>query len=71
MATRQTDVSTSVIQIPATPTTPIIRNRREMRGFMIVWKYNYEKEIARYRHKVYKCIIAMLWNILTRYQGGV
>ena len=38
LVTRQTDVSTSVIQIPATPppTTPIIPNRREMRGFAIV-----------------------------------
>ena len=37
LATRQTDVSTSVIQIPTTTTTPpIIPNRREMRGFVIV-----------------------------------
>ena len=39
LATRQTDVSTSVIQIPATPPpspTPIFSNRREMRGFVIV-----------------------------------
>ena len=39
LATRQTDVSTSVIQIPATTTTPpppIIPNRREIRDWLIV-----------------------------------
>ena len=40
LATRQTGVSTSVIQIPvitpSPPTTPIIPNRREMRGFALV-----------------------------------
>ena len=36
LATRQTDVSTSVIQIPATPTTSIIPNRREIRDWVIV-----------------------------------
>ena len=44
MATRQTDDSSSVIQIPTTPppppttTTPIIPNRREIRGWVIVGK---------------------------------
>ena len=45
MATRQTDDSSSVIQIPTTPpppttttTTPIIPNRREIRSWVIVGK---------------------------------
>ena len=37
LATRQTDDSSSVIQIPTT-TTPIIPNRREIRGWVIVGK---------------------------------
>ena len=39
MATRQTDVSTSLIQIPANTTTsptPIIPNGREIRDWVIV-----------------------------------
>ena len=36
LVTRQTDVSTSVIQMPAT--TPIIPNRREIRGWVILGK---------------------------------
>ena len=37
LGTHQTDVSTSVIQIPATPTpTAIIPNRREIRDWVIV-----------------------------------
>ena len=40
LATRQTDDSSSVIQIPTTPPppTPIIPNRREIRGWVIVGK---------------------------------
>ena len=43
LATRQTDDSSSVIQIPTTTpptttTTPIIPNRREIRGWVIVGK---------------------------------
>ena len=37
LATRQTDVSTSAIQIPTTPPPPpIIPNRREIRDWLIV-----------------------------------
>ena len=36
LATHQTDDSSSVIQIPTT--TPIIPNRREIRGWVIVGK---------------------------------
>ena len=38
LATRQTDDSSSVIQFPTTTTTPIIPNRREIRGWVIVGK---------------------------------
>ena len=36
LATRQTDVSTSAIQIPTTTPPPIIPNRREIRDWLIV-----------------------------------
>ena len=51
---------TSVISCTTTAAAAaIFPNRREMRGLVIVFKYKYGQEIARYRQKVYKCNILM------------
>ena len=56
LATHQTDVSTSVIQIPATPTpttTPIIPNRREIRDWVTV-----DRQIGSF-YEVQNCFICV------------
>ena len=53
---------TSVISC-TTAAAAIFPNRREMRGLVIVSKYKYGQEIARYRQKVYKCNILMEMKI--------
>ena len=53
---------TSVISCTTTAAAAaaaIFPNRRQMRGLVIVSKYKYGQQIARYRQKVYKCNILM------------
>ena len=59
LATRQTDDSSSVIQIPTT--TPIIPNRREIRGWVIVGK----QIVSFYEVRVNSRKEKLTWNSFT------